>query len=395
MKNLLVLGASYSQVPLIKAAQRLGCYVIAASIPGNYAGLEVANEVVNADITKPEEVYEAVKDKGIDAVTTCCMDVGMKAQGYLCEMLSLPGPKLFAATAASDKSIEKAAYKAHGVNTAGYEIVHNVSELEEALDNLRFPVILKAVDQMGSRGVFRSDTREQALENFALSMAATSKDFCIVEEFLIGEMFGVEAMVSGGELAYVLPLGNVLHDGNPPFPIGHFVPWKDDDQLGRRVVEQTQAVVRALEFNDCAMDMDCMLVGDDVYVIEATARAGATCITDTVSIYYGIDYYEAIVRVALGEDVHPMFNLGGNQGVPSITRLLESYESGIVDAVLMPEELPDAVVDLSYNVSPGDEVRPMSNGRDRIGQLIIRGETLDECRNLEGDLLPLLGVRCK
>ena len=28
-----------------------------------------------------------------------------------------------------------------------------------------------------------------------------------------------------------------------------------------------------------------------VYVIEATARAGATCITDTVGIYYGIDYY--------------------------------------------------------------------------------------------------------
>ena len=38
-------------------------------------------------------------------------------------------------------------------------------------------------------------------------------------------------------------------------------------------------------------------------MIEITGRAGGTCLPEMVSIYYGINYYEAIVRLALGMDV--------------------------------------------------------------------------------------------
>lgn len=41
-------------------------------------------------------------------------------------------------------------------------------------------------------------------------------------------------------------------------------------------------------------------------MIEITGRAGGTCLPEMVSIYYGINYYEAIVRLALGMDVQEM-----------------------------------------------------------------------------------------
>lgn len=61
MKKIMILGASYSLIPLIHAAQRLGCYTIAASIPGNYPGFTVADESCYCDITKPEEVLQAAE----------------------------------------------------------------------------------------------------------------------------------------------------------------------------------------------------------------------------------------------------------------------------------------------------------------------------------------------
>ena len=388
-KNLLVLGASYSQIPLMKAAKRLDCHVTAVSIPGPYQGFSFADEVCFADITKPEEVLEAARKAKADAVTTCCMDLGIEALGYVNETLHLPGPGIFAAKAAMDKAVEKEAYRKAGVPTADFRIIRSEMELHKALADMKYPVILKAVDQMGSRGIRRADSLQEAESAYAFAMSATGKSYCIVEEFLEGTMFGVEAMVSRGKLAYVLPLGNELRDGNPPFPIGHFVPWDQGEKLRGKIEELVRKVVSALHFDDCAVDLDCMYRDGEVYVIEATARAGATCITDTVGVYYGIDYYEAIVKTAFGIDVSGMFQTPPEKRTPNISRLLFADRKGTVRAVTAPEKdrLPAGVVDLSFNISPGSEVQPVTNGRDRIGQLIVKGRSLQECRSLQKEIL--------
>lgn len=391
-KKIMILGASYSQIPLMRAAKRMGFTVVAASIPGNYQGFGEADEIAYVDITDQEAVLEAAREHKIDGVATCCMDVGTRSLGYVCEKLGLPGPSYEAAKACTDKYLQKQAYVRAGVNTARFFQVHNREELEQALDGLRFPVMVKAVDLMGSRGIYRCDTRQEARENFARSMEETKRDYCVVEEFLQGKMFGVEAMVSGGSLAYFLPLGNDLLDGNPPFPVGHYVPWEHEADLHEAVREQVERVIASLGFDNCPMDFDCMLMDGKVYIIEATARAGATCITDTVGIYFGIDYYEAIVRVAMGMDVREMFQRSDIPRTPSITRLLSAREAGVVERIHAPKPWPQGVVDLSFNIEPGDQVQPMKNGRDRIGQLIVKGDTLEECENRLNQVLDQIRI---
>lgn len=391
----MILGASYSQIPLMEAAKRLGVTAVAASIPGDYQGFAHADEIVYVDITDPEAVLEAAKEAKIDGIATCCMDVGIRALGYACEHLGLPGLSAAAAEASCNKYLEKEAYLRHGVNTARFYKVQNLEELDRALEQLEFPVMIKAVDLMGSRGIFRSDNKEEARENFEKSMEATGKDFCIVEEFIEGTMFGVEAMMSKGKLAYVLPLGNDLRQGNPPFPVGHHVPWEKEEELYAQIKEQTERVAAALGYDDCPMDLDCMLKDGKIYIIEATGRAGATCITDTVSIYYGIDYFEAIVKVALGMEVAEMFQREDIPKMPSVTRLLSAKEAGIVKAVHIPEKLPEGVVDLSFNIKEGSQVQPMENGRDRIGQLIIKDDTLEACYQKLDQVLDQIQIELK
>lgn len=40
MKKLMILGASYSQLPLINKAREMGIYTIAASTPGDWPGFD-------------------------------------------------------------------------------------------------------------------------------------------------------------------------------------------------------------------------------------------------------------------------------------------------------------------------------------------------------------------
>ncbi len=380
-KKLLVLGASYSQIPLMQAAKKLGTEVIAVTVPGPYQGIPYADSVVYADITNPREVLDAVSDLGVDAVTTCCMDVGTRTLGYLCKNLNLPGPAMQAAEAARDKSLQKEIYRKNGVPSAEYAIVHSEEELREAAERIGFPLMIKAVDLMGSRGIFRADDMETALAHFCESMKETQKDYCIAERFLEGVMFGVEGMVNpDGDLAYYLPLGNDLHDGNPPFPQGHYVPWERAEQLREKIEEMVQKTVQALGFRSCAFDMDCMLADGTCYVIEATPRCGATGIADTVSLYYGIDYFEAIVRCAMGENVTWMFAAEKEGNVTSnASWLFSAPEDGVVRSISIPDPLPENVTDLTFNVREGDPVRKMRNGRDRIGQMIVRGAGPEEC----------------
>lgn len=57
------------------------------------------------------------------------------------------------------------------------------------------------------------------------------------------------------------------------------------------------------------MNIDLLKADDgQIYIIELTGRVGATCLPELVSLYYGINYYEMIVKNALGEDPRQVFD---------------------------------------------------------------------------------------
>ena len=99
----------------------------------------------------------------------------------------------------------KEAFMAGGVRCARHICIHSLEELEEALEKLEFPVVLKAVDLMGSRGIFRCITREETFFYYNKTMEATRNDYCLVEEFIEGQVLGCEAMIQNGRLLYCLP----------------------------------------------------------------------------------------------------------------------------------------------------------------------------------------------
>lgn len=378
-KRLMVLGASYSQIPLYQAAKNLGVETIAASIPGNYSGFGYADERCYVDISNPKAVVTAARELDIDGIATCSLDLGMASIGAVCEELSLPGPSREAANRASNKwNMKKALVKA-GVQTAAFEKITCETELEAAMDRLTFPVIVKAVDLMGSRGIYRSGTREEARENFRKTMEQTGKDYCLIEEFIEGDIFGVEAMVQNGRILYQLPNNIEAFCGDTPTPVGHSVPFRQEKRLGDQVRHQVELAIGALGLDNCPVNCDMIMRGDKVYVIELTGRSGATGIAEMVGIYYGINYYEAIVRLALGENVSGLFPARA-VGTANLTHTLMADRQGIVKAIRNDNLPAEDLVELSFNIEPGDEVRPYQNGRDRIGQVILKGESLDACQ---------------
>ena len=75
-----------------------------------------------------------------------------------------------------------------------------------------------------------------------------------------------------------------------------------------------------------------------------------------------------------------------------MSHILTSDRSGILKQIHNDNVRTENIVDLSFNVEPGEEIRKYENGRDRIGQVILKGRNLDDCRRNLADVLSKINI---
>lgn len=381
VKRIMVLGAGRGQMGLINAIKRDGHKCIVASIDGNYPGLKVADEICNVDITDLDAVSKAVKELKMDAVTTCCLDTGIAALGYACDKNNLIGLSSKAAKISNDKFLMKTAFMENGVNTARFKRVNSKEDIAEVIDEFDFPMIVKAIDLQGSKGIYIANNEEELYSGFEKTMNDTNKDFCIIEEFIVGEEFGAQSFIVDGEILYVMPTGDITYLSGTNVPVGHYVPLKVDDELLAKIEEQVKLAIKAIGLNNCAVNVDLILKDNKIYIIELTGRVGANCLPELSSIYFGIDVYKMIYEMAIGNDAKSYFLKEKNDfTTPCYAKMITSEKSGKLKQIKNKNDMSNPnIYEITFFVNEGDEVAKFTNSRDCLGQVIVKGNTLEEC----------------
>lgn len=394
MQRVMILGAGAAQVPLIRTAKAMGYETIVATIPGPYPGIEEADIVSYTDITDCEAIAAAAAEFGVCAVSTCCLETGLKALAYACEKLNLPGVTPAAAEISVNKLVMKQVFRDKDVLSAKFHLLRTHEELNEAISEIGLPIVVKAVDLQGSKGVYVVNTAEEAHEALTMCLNLTREDYCLAEEFIAGRSFCAEAFVQNGHIFFVLPDGNITisNPGRPNIPIGHYAPFDCAPEVHDRICAEVRKAIVACGIDNCAVNMDLVLRNDEPYIIELTARAGATCLSELISIYYGVDYYRMILMASLGQDVHPLFEARRPGYQPTAASMITSRKTGTIRSIKMPETLPDSVFDMHLIVQEGDTIRSFSDAGDRIGQIIVSGDSVPACMELIDSTLAQLQI---
>ncbi len=377
MARLLILGAGRGQVPLIKAIRRYGHTAVVASVEGPYPGFEVADESRIVNITDPEAVAAVVRAEKFDAVMTCCMDTGMETLGELCDRFGFIGPGAKAASTARDKSIMKDCFAAEGVRTAAYRKIYSKEDLFRYAGELRYPLILKAVDQQGSRGIVTVRVPEDLEKAYETVMAETRKPYCLLEEFITGEKHGANGCIVNGDVLFLLPSED-LTDGNAV--MGHVFPFEIEEHVRREICTQCLAAVRAVGLDQCVFNVDYILKDGQAYIIEVTGRLGANGIPELLSRYYDADIYKLMIDIALGQDISEYRSkYAASNGIPCASKMIGSDRSGVLAAV-KETFVQDESVEVTYFVSPGQHISRYRSAVDCIGQIIVCGRSTEDCK---------------
>ena len=246
--------------------------------------------------------------------------------------------------------------------------------MSEKLSELRFPLIFKAVDTSGSRGIMRVDSCEEFETARANVIKYTKLDYYIVEEFIEGEEFGAQAFIRDGKIQFILPHGDYVFHGDTGVPVGHFAPYDLKEDVIEDTKKQLTSAALAMGLDNCAINADFILSDDKVYVLELGGRSGATCLAELVSIYYGYNYYEKMILTALGQEV----SFESNQSVPNASKLLMSDRTGTILSIKNNNGPDDRICEIQFDYSVGEDVNAFRVGPDRIGHIITKGSTLLE-----------------
>lgn len=374
MDKILILGAGIYQVPLIKKAKEMGLYTIVVSIEGNYPGFKLADKVYYANTIDSKLIKEIAINEKILAICTTGTDVAIQTIGAVCDELELCGISEEAAKIATNKLLMKEAFYRGNVRSADFVKVSTIEDAQKIAMELGLPVMFKSVDSSGSRGIIKVENYEEIEKAFKYSKDNTRKNYIIIEKFIHGREIGVDAFVLNNKIELLLAHDKlVFNNGDTDVPLGHSFPYDCNEILLNDIKEQVENVIKAIGFNNCAVNMDVLISEDKAYVIEAGGRAGATCIPELISIHCGFNYYEKMIKCALGEYV----DFKTKNYIPCAASLITSNFDGVIKEVNTEKYKMNNSVDISFDYSIGDRVNKFRVGPDRIGQIIVQGENLE------------------
>lgn len=378
--KILIIGGGKAQLKLIKNAKSLGLRTIVTGIAGDYPGYKFADKTYTIDINNKEDIAKIAIAENIDGLCLCCSDYGLNTVGYICDKLNLNGLTEKAASYSTNKLNMKKTLVEHQVPTAKYLVIKNEKDIPHALTYLQFPLIVKAVDLQGSKGIFVSKNESELYENVRAVMNLSKKDYCLIEEYLIGEEFGVQAFVQNGKILFIHSHGDILLKKNGiSVPIGHYMPYLNSESDDQKLKQIISDAVNALELDNCAVNVDLINVNGTFHIIELTGRAGANQLPEIIKEYFGINYYEFILKNALGIDLQSEFAKTNIMSRFVMSRQLFSLQSGNVTEINLGD-IPEYISAELY-IEKGTEVHKFTNSQDCIGQLICTGENYDDCNS--------------
>jgi biotin carboxylase len=201
-----------------------------------------------------------------------------------------------------DKSLTRRVLDRHGVPGCRFEVAHDAGKAAAAVEQIGFPCILKPLDGEASEGVSKLTSAADlapALDGIRPSAVGRG---VLVEEFLTGPEFSVEA-ISVGRRHRIVAVTQKYADPATFVERGHLVPAPLPEDTHRAVVDYVVRVLDALGFHDCPSHTELKLTPEGPRLIETHNRIGGDRIVDLVALATGVDLYDLVARQSIGEDV--------------------------------------------------------------------------------------------
>ncbi|HSC91327.1 MAG TPA: ATP-grasp domain-containing protein [Gaiellaceae bacterium] len=317
----------------------------------------------------------------VDGIVAPGIDWPVAVAARVAERLGLPHPiDGAAALLATSKLRQRERFREAGVPQPAWELCRSVDEAREATGRIGLPVVVKAPDRQGQRGLGLV-RREEELEPAATeALEAARSPIAIVERYDPGREVTVNAFLSGGRF-HPLTITDRLVAEPPAFGVAlaHVWPSSLEPPVVGAACDAARAAAEALGIAEGPVYVQVLAGANGPEVIELAARLGGGHDAELCRAALGVDLNALALAAALGEEVPeraltPVSRAGG-----ACVRFLVPPPGPLeeVQGVESAQALPGIELVRVYR-RPGFVFGPFRRGADRAGAVLAVGASREE-----------------
>lgn len=301
MKKILIIGASYLQLPLIEKVNQMGYESHVVAWEEGAVGKKVAFCFYPISIVEKEKILDLAKRIKPIAVVSIASDLANTTVNYVASHLGLVSNQESTVLYTSDKYMMRQLLSSHGILCPEYQLLTAENGILDCR-KIDYPLIVKPIDRSGSRGVslvYEDSDLEKALD-LAFSESFLKK--VLLEQYIEGEEISVESISQQGK-HQILAITDKITTGAPHFvELGHSEPSSLSFDIQKKVENTTLKILNAVEMSDGASHTEFKITDrGDIYLIEIGSRMGGDFIgSDLVWYSTGFDFVKAVIEVAIG-----------------------------------------------------------------------------------------------
>ena len=301
-KILLILGAgdkwdSTTEVDAVRYAHEMGLYVIVADSQVDWNRVPAkfdADEAWDVSWSNVDELIRLCREKKVDGVFAGFSERRVLSAAKLSHALGLP----FYAEGADIATIfDKRKFK-----EACLSVGIDVPRSFEPNDSIKFPVVVKPIDNAGGRGISVCCNEEELKEGISKALEFSNALQPEIEEFIDGSEVFVYYVIRDGVPAFSMAseIGTIRDDDTG---LAYFVANRFPSCFAERIYsecdEKFKQLIKKLNINNCYLGLQCFVTEDRIIVHDPTFRVDGSNVHEIMQMITGVNAVKLTIAYSL------------------------------------------------------------------------------------------------
>ena len=331
MKKILILGGSHRDIPLIKASQELGYFVITLGDRDYYLGHKYSDKYYKVNFNDLMAVKKVIKEEMVDYIIPGSGEESYLKTVQLAKELDIGNfDSLETAKLVHNKWKFKEFCLENSISTPYGFYYSNGSNL----DNLTFPIVVKPTNLSGGRGVDIVYNLEELKKS--LKIAKEFSDEIFLEEYIEGDLIAYSTFLKNQKIVYDFTGKDDTYKNK--YLITTAYPIELDERVLSRLKYDIEKIAKELSLVDGMFHLQVIVKNNIPYIIDVTRRIPGDFYPNLIEQCDKIKYSQAVVNAYIGEEIDDKLEVVEKQEF-FIRHCVMSDKNGIYKDIYIDETL--------------------------------------------------------
>lgn len=312
MKTLIFIGSnkSGSSREAIKAAERLGFFNVLLTDRETFMhqrqDFPDVHQMIYTKLTDQGQLVEKIKEiqkqgKQIMAILSL-IDPFVHVAAALSEKFCSTTISSEPIRAMEDKTLTRELLKDHPASP--YFSKYTTDQyLSDFLNKQKqpYPLIVKSPASTGSKDVLLAKNKKKLRESIKKLVKKDNKEI-LVEEYLEGPQYLVEALVHNGEVHIVAVIEQEITFSNRFIVTGYCVLADMEESFYNHIFKTVKSILEQFGMKNGACHLEMKLVNGEWKLIEVNPRISGGAMNRMIEVAYGINLVEETIKLFVGQE---------------------------------------------------------------------------------------------